>query len=112
MAGWFGQYMGWYAPGEPAGFLGAVVGAVAVLAVLRLFSGAADPVPPSPCSRRWRAGAPGYARMTEPASDPQRSAQRLQWAQLDDANAVVERARWMPACAATGVPPARAAATS
>ena len=32
--------------------------------------------------------------MTEPASDPQRSAQRLQWArtQLDDANAVVERA--------------------
>jgi uncharacterized membrane protein YeaQ/YmgE (transglycosylase-associated protein family) len=26
-------------PGEPAGFLGAVVGAVAVLAVLRLFSG-------------------------------------------------------------------------
>ncbi|TGV63198.1 aminoglycoside phosphotransferase, partial [Mesorhizobium sp. M2D.F.Ca.ET.160.01.1.1] len=32
--------------------------------------------------------------MTEPASDPQRSAQRLQWArtQLEDANAVVERA--------------------
>ena len=28
LAGWFGQYMGWYAPGEPAGFLGAVVGAV------------------------------------------------------------------------------------
>lgn len=39
LAGWFGRYMGWYAPGEPAGFLGAVVGAVAVLAVLRLFSG-------------------------------------------------------------------------
>ena len=39
LAGWFGQYMGWYAPGEPAGFLGAVLGAVAVLAVLRLFSG-------------------------------------------------------------------------
>lgn len=39
LAGWFGQYMGWYAPGEPAGFLSAVVGAVAVLAVLRLFSG-------------------------------------------------------------------------
>lgn len=39
VAGWFGQYMGWYAPGEPADFLGAVVGAVAVLAVLRLFSG-------------------------------------------------------------------------
>ncbi|HDS1107872.1 TPA: GlsB/YeaQ/YmgE family stress response membrane protein, partial [Stenotrophomonas maltophilia] len=37
-AGWFGQYMGWYRPGEPAGFLGAVVGAVAVLALMRLFS--------------------------------------------------------------------------
>ena len=39
LAGWFGQFMGWSAPGAPAGFLGAVVGAVAVLAVLRLFSG-------------------------------------------------------------------------
>ena len=39
LAGWFGQYMGWYAPGEPAGFLGAVLGAVVVLAILRLFSG-------------------------------------------------------------------------
>ena len=38
VAGWFGQYMGWYRPGEPAGFLGAVVGAVAVLALMRLFS--------------------------------------------------------------------------
>ncbi|WP_439447799.1 GlsB/YeaQ/YmgE family stress response membrane protein [Stenotrophomonas sp. ATs4] len=39
LAGWFGQYMGWNAPGEPAGFLGAVLGAVVVLAILRLFSG-------------------------------------------------------------------------
>ncbi|WP_256775735.1 MULTISPECIES: GlsB/YeaQ/YmgE family stress response membrane protein [unclassified Stenotrophomonas] len=39
LAGWFGQYMGWYAAGEPAGFLGAILGAVAVLAVLRLVSG-------------------------------------------------------------------------
>lgn len=39
LAGWFGHYMGWYAPGEPAGFLGAVLGAVVVLAILRLFSG-------------------------------------------------------------------------
>ncbi|WP_433925564.1 GlsB/YeaQ/YmgE family stress response membrane protein [Stenotrophomonas nematodicola] len=38
-AGWFGQYMGWYARGEPAGFIGAVIGAVAILAVLRLVSG-------------------------------------------------------------------------
>ncbi len=38
VAGWFGQHMGWYAPGEPAGFIGAVLGAIVVLAVLRLFS--------------------------------------------------------------------------
>ncbi|MHC1652851.1 GlsB/YeaQ/YmgE family stress response membrane protein [Stenotrophomonas maltophilia] len=38
VAGWFGQYMGWYRPGEPAGFFGAVVGAVAVLALIRLFT--------------------------------------------------------------------------
>ncbi|WP_295570279.1 GlsB/YeaQ/YmgE family stress response membrane protein [Stenotrophomonas maltophilia] len=38
VAGWFGQYMGWYRPGEPAGFFGAVVGAVAVLALMRLFT--------------------------------------------------------------------------
>ncbi|AWH46916.1 GlsB/YeaQ/YmgE family stress response membrane protein [Stenotrophomonas sp. ZAC14A_NAIMI4_1] len=38
VAGWFGQYMGWYSPGEPVGFLGAVVGAVAVLALMRLFT--------------------------------------------------------------------------
>lgn len=39
LAGWFGQHMGWYRPGEPAGFLGALLGAVAILALLRLFSG-------------------------------------------------------------------------
>jgi len=38
-AGWFGQYMGWYAPGQPAGFIGATLGAIAVLLLLRLFSG-------------------------------------------------------------------------
>ncbi len=38
-AGWFGREMGWYAAGQPAGFLGAIVGAVAILALLRLVSG-------------------------------------------------------------------------
>ena len=38
-AGWFGQYMGWYARGQAAGFLGAVIGAVVILALLRLVSG-------------------------------------------------------------------------
>ncbi len=37
-AGWFGREMGWYAAGQPAGFLGAIVGAVAILALLRLVS--------------------------------------------------------------------------
>lgn len=39
VAGWFGRYMGWYAAGEPAGFLAALLGSVAILALLRLFGG-------------------------------------------------------------------------
>ncbi|MCC8555522.1 GlsB/YeaQ/YmgE family stress response membrane protein [Xanthomonas hortorum] len=39
VASWFGHYMGWYHAGEPAGFLGALLGAIAILALLRLFSG-------------------------------------------------------------------------
>ena len=39
VAGWFGREMGWYAAGQPAGFLGSIVGAVAILALLRLVSG-------------------------------------------------------------------------
>ena len=38
-AGWFGREMGWYAAGQPAGFLGSIAGAVAILALLRLVSG-------------------------------------------------------------------------
>jgi uncharacterized membrane protein YeaQ/YmgE (transglycosylase-associated protein family) len=38
-AGWFGREMGWYTAGQPAGFLGAILGAVAILALLRLVSG-------------------------------------------------------------------------
>jgi uncharacterized membrane protein YeaQ/YmgE (transglycosylase-associated protein family) len=33
VATWLGQAVGWYGPGEGAGFIGAVVGAVIVLAV-------------------------------------------------------------------------------
>ena len=33
-----GQVLGLYAPGEPAGFIGSVVGAVVLLVLLRLFS--------------------------------------------------------------------------
>lgn len=38
LAGGFGRYMGWYAPGEAAGFLAAIVGAVAILLLARLFA--------------------------------------------------------------------------
>ena len=33
-----GQVLGFYSPGEPAGFIGSVVGAVVLLVLLRLFS--------------------------------------------------------------------------
>jgi uncharacterized membrane protein YeaQ/YmgE (transglycosylase-associated protein family) len=39
VAGWFGRYMGWYGPGHAAGFLAALLGAIALLALLQLFRG-------------------------------------------------------------------------
>ena len=36
LAGFLGQSLGWYRPGEGAGFLAAIVGAVLILAVYRL----------------------------------------------------------------------------
>ena len=39
LAGGFGRYMGWYAAGEPAGFVGAIVGAIAILILANLFAG-------------------------------------------------------------------------
>ncbi|KRG66936.1 membrane protein [Stenotrophomonas terrae] len=38
-AGWFGREMGWYSAGQPAGFVGAIIGAIVLLALLRLISG-------------------------------------------------------------------------
>lgn len=37
VATYLGQSVGWYAPGESAGFLGAIVGAVILLALYGLF---------------------------------------------------------------------------
>jgi uncharacterized membrane protein YeaQ/YmgE (transglycosylase-associated protein family) len=37
LAGWIGQAMGWYAPGQPAGFVGALLGAILILVVVSLF---------------------------------------------------------------------------
>ncbi|MBU8544399.1 MULTISPECIES: GlsB/YeaQ/YmgE family stress response membrane protein [Roseomonadaceae] len=39
VATWLGQAIGWYRAGEGAGFIGAVVGAVIVLAVFRAVAG-------------------------------------------------------------------------
>jgi uncharacterized membrane protein YeaQ/YmgE (transglycosylase-associated protein family) len=36
LATWAGQTMGWYAPGQPAGFIAAVVGAIVLLLLLRM----------------------------------------------------------------------------
>ncbi len=36
-AGWAGQAMGWYRPGQAAGFLGALLGAIVILIVVSLF---------------------------------------------------------------------------
>ena len=38
LATYGGQALGLYAPGEPAGFIGSVIGAVVLLVILRLFS--------------------------------------------------------------------------
>ncbi|MGD9946838.1 MAG: GlsB/YeaQ/YmgE family stress response membrane protein [Reyranellaceae bacterium] len=36
LASWAGQTMGWYAPGQPAGFIAAVIGAIVLLLLLRV----------------------------------------------------------------------------
>ena len=35
-ASWIGQTLGWYSPGQTAGFLGAVVGAILILVIYRV----------------------------------------------------------------------------
>jgi uncharacterized membrane protein YeaQ/YmgE (transglycosylase-associated protein family) len=37
LAGWAGQEMGWYRPGQPAGFIGALIGAIVILVIVSLF---------------------------------------------------------------------------
>lgn len=39
VATWLGQAIGWYEDGEAAGFVGAVVGAIIVLAIYRMIVG-------------------------------------------------------------------------
>ena len=37
LSGFVGQAMGWYSPGEAAGFVGALIGAIVILLVVSLF---------------------------------------------------------------------------
>jgi uncharacterized membrane protein YeaQ/YmgE (transglycosylase-associated protein family) len=39
IAGWLGQKIGWYQPGQGAGFLAAIVGALIILGIYRLVAG-------------------------------------------------------------------------
>ena len=39
VAGFLGQALGWYEPGEGAGFLAAILGAVLLLLIYRVFAG-------------------------------------------------------------------------
>jgi uncharacterized membrane protein YeaQ/YmgE (transglycosylase-associated protein family) len=39
VATWLGQQIGWYQPGQAAGFIGAVVGAIIVLTIWGMISG-------------------------------------------------------------------------
>jgi uncharacterized membrane protein YeaQ/YmgE (transglycosylase-associated protein family) len=39
LATFLGKALGWYVPGQQAGFLGAVIGAIALLAIYRLVKG-------------------------------------------------------------------------
>jgi uncharacterized membrane protein YeaQ/YmgE (transglycosylase-associated protein family) len=39
VAGWLGNMLGWYRPGEGAGFIAAIVGAILILFIWRLVAG-------------------------------------------------------------------------
>jgi uncharacterized membrane protein YeaQ/YmgE (transglycosylase-associated protein family) len=39
VAGWLGRAIGWYQPGQPAGFFSSVIGAILILAIYRLIIG-------------------------------------------------------------------------
>jgi uncharacterized membrane protein YeaQ/YmgE (transglycosylase-associated protein family) len=43
VAGFLGRMAGWYAEGEPAGFIASVIGAIIVLLIYRMFTRRAPP---------------------------------------------------------------------
>lgn len=46
LSGWVGQATGYYEPGQPAGFIGALVGAIVILVVVSLFRRKRTGLPP------------------------------------------------------------------
>ena len=38
LATWLGQQIGWYNPGDKAGFIGAIIGSILVLMIWRIFA--------------------------------------------------------------------------
>lgn len=45
VATWIGQALGWYAPGQPASFIGAVIGAFILLAIYSRVRGSSATAP-------------------------------------------------------------------
>lgn len=45
-SGWVGQATGYYEPGQPAGFIGALVGAIVILVIVSLFRRKRTTLPP------------------------------------------------------------------
>lgn len=39
VGGWVGQAVGWYQPGEPAGWIASILGAILLLAIYRMIVG-------------------------------------------------------------------------
>ena len=39
VASWLGRAIGWYGPGEGAGFIGAIIGAIIILLIYRMIAG-------------------------------------------------------------------------
>ena len=39
VGGWVGQAIGWYEPGQPAGWIASIVGAILLLAIYRMIVG-------------------------------------------------------------------------
>ena len=37
LSGYVGQHFGWYSPGQPAGYIGALVGAIIILLIVAMF---------------------------------------------------------------------------